>query len=72
MVWWTDLGLGRSQVEIVGRDMMLVTAGGGAEEEAMLNEDSLLCLVEDVDEACDALGDNAVSVGGPFSWAIIN
>lgn len=49
-------------------DLMLVTNGGAGEEEAMLNEDSLLCLVEDVDGACDALGENAVSPSFlPFS-----
>ncbi|CAE6483281.1 unnamed protein product [Rhizoctonia solani] len=42
-----------------GNEVMLVTNGGDAEEEAMLNEDSLLCLVEDVDGACDALGEYA-------------
>jgi hypothetical protein len=40
---------------------MLVTNGDSPEDEAMLNEDSLLCLVEDVDGACDALGEYAVS-----------
>lgn len=45
---------------------MLVTNGGQVEEEAMLNEDSLLCLVEDVDAACDALGDYAVSFSMNF------
>ncbi|KAF8753700.1 Protein tyrosine kinase [Rhizoctonia solani] len=35
--------------------VMLVTNGDNGEDEAMLNEDSLLCLVEDVDGACDAL-----------------
>ncbi|KAG8736620.1 hypothetical protein FRC10_009127 [Ceratobasidium sp. 414] len=45
-------------VEIVGRDAMII-GPGMEEEEAMLNEDSLLCLVEDVDTACDALGENA-------------
>ncbi|KAJ1302924.1 hypothetical protein OPQ81_003222 [Rhizoctonia solani] len=40
-------------------EVMLVTNGGDTEEEAMLNEDSLLCLVEDVDGACDALGEYA-------------
>ncbi|CAE6471426.1 unnamed protein product [Rhizoctonia solani] len=42
-----------------GNEVMLVTNGDNAEDEAMLNEDSLLCLVEDVDAACDALGDYA-------------
>ncbi|KAG8691152.1 hypothetical protein FRC11_006347 [Ceratobasidium sp. 423] len=37
-----------------GNVVMLVTNGADAEDEAMLNEDSLLCLVEDVDGACDA------------------
>ncbi|CAE6501117.1 unnamed protein product [Rhizoctonia solani] len=42
-----------------GNEVMLVTNGGESEDEAMLNEDSLLCLVEDVDGACDALGEYA-------------
>ncbi|QRV80657.1 Tyrosine kinase catalytic domain protein [Ceratobasidium sp. AG-Ba] len=46
-------------VEVVGRDGVIVMPGAEVEEEAMLNEDSLLCLVEDVDTACEALGDNA-------------
>ncbi|KDN36824.1 hypothetical protein RSAG8_10606, partial [Rhizoctonia solani AG-8 WAC10335] len=43
----------------MGNEVMLVTNGADTEEEAMLNEDSLLCLVEDVDGACDALGEYA-------------
>ncbi|ELU38318.1 protein tyrosine kinase domain-containing protein [Rhizoctonia solani AG-1 IA] len=43
----------------VGTEVMLVTNGDNGEDEAMLNEDSLLCLVEDVDGACDALGEYA-------------
>ncbi|CAE6484553.1 unnamed protein product [Rhizoctonia solani] len=42
-----------------GNEVMLVTNGADTEDEAMLNEDSLLCLVEDVDGACDALGEHA-------------
>ncbi|CAE6496698.1 unnamed protein product [Rhizoctonia solani] len=48
-----------ASAKTVGSEVMMVTNGADAEEEAMLNEDSLLCLVEDVDGACDALGEHA-------------
>ncbi|KAG8687038.1 hypothetical protein FRC11_007906 [Ceratobasidium sp. 423] len=48
-----------ASAKTTGNEVMLVTNGGDTEEEAMLNEDSLLCLVEDVDGACDALGEYA-------------
>lgn len=40
---------------------ILAMGGGGVEGEAMPNEDSLSCLAKDVNGACDALGEHAVS-----------